>query len=344
MADWQPLNTVSGFVQAAQPAPPLAVNIPQKEPTVVTVKHEVTTNVKQGAVIGGWVCFAIGVGAMYFSMWSFLIYGPLFLVAFILSIIAMSQRRVIGGVALLLATLVVPTILGLFLFTFRTNKLIRDTADEIKAKELKAKAVTTAPSKLPVATPTAEAANVSPQPVATLETQAAATPSATPSEPVTPKHPQLDAKMGFRTYKLGTPFSQFNPNDLVVEEFYQKSDTKPYGVKVFDKQLGSAEIDSIDLHFLQDLLQKIRVSVKGKQSSLALKEALIAAYGQPDETVNMMSETLLWKGEDCTLALTANTMDDGSVAKFTSKSVDAQIQSITEQKAKAGAAEGASSL
>jgi len=147
LTEWQPLNTILGFVQVAAPPPqpqPIAVNIPQQGPTVVTVKHEVTANVKQGAVIGGWVCFVLGVGAMYLSMWSFVIYGPLFLVAFILSIIAMSQRRVIGGISLLLATLVIPSILGLFLFSFRTTKMIQDTAEQIKAKELKAKTVATA--------------------------------------------------------------------------------------------------------------------------------------------------------------------------------------------------------
>jgi hypothetical protein len=156
-------------------------------------------------------------------------------------------------------------------------------------------------------------------------------------EPPKPKHPTLDAKMGFRTYKLGTPFSQFNPDDLDAETAFafEKSDTKSYLVKVFDKQLGAAEIDSIQLNFIQDILQSIRVSVKGKQSSLALKDTLIAAYGQPDE-----SDT--WNGDDCVLEF-YNYHDDSS-ANFSSKSVDAKIKAITEQKAQSGAAAGAQNL
>jgi hypothetical protein len=150
--------------------------------------------------------------------------------------------------------------------------------------------------------------------------------------------------MGFRTYKLGTPFAQFNPDDLEAREAFMKTDMKPYTVKTFDKQLGAAEIDSIQLDFEQDVLQSVRVSVKGKQSSLALKDALIAAYGQPDETSNMMGEADSWNGDDCVLSLTTEAIGDGSSADFSSKSVDAKIKAITEQKAKEGAAAGAQNL
>jgi hypothetical protein len=158
------------------------------------------------------------------------------------------------------------------------------------------------------------------------------------------KHPALDAKLGFRTFKLGSPFSNFNPEDLDAESFFEKSDTKPFGVKVFDKQMGAGEIDSIQLNFNQELLQSIRVSVKGKQSSLALRESLISAYGQPDETTDLFAKTLTWNGEDCTITLDSEAIGEGSVAVFSSKSVDAKIESITEQKAKAGAASGAQNL
>jgi len=38
-----------------------------------------------------------------------------------LSIVAMAQKRVLGGILLLLATLVIPSVLGLYLFTTRTT-------------------------------------------------------------------------------------------------------------------------------------------------------------------------------------------------------------------------------
>ncbi len=74
-------------------------------------RHEVKTNVKQGALIGAVACFAIGNILMFISLWSFIIYSPLFLAAFVLSIVAMSQKRVVGGLVMLLLTLIVPPIL-----------------------------------------------------------------------------------------------------------------------------------------------------------------------------------------------------------------------------------------
>ena len=74
-------------------------------------QHEVKTNVKQGALIGAVACFLIGIILMFISLWSFIIYSPLFLAAFILSIVAMSQKRVAGGLVMLLLTLIMPPVL-----------------------------------------------------------------------------------------------------------------------------------------------------------------------------------------------------------------------------------------
>lgn len=122
LSEWQPLNAILAL--AAPVAAPALTAAPLNEHK----ERVVQTNVKQGAIIGGWVCFALGTGLMTFSMWSFFIYGPLFLVAFILSIVAMSQRRVLGGIALLLCALLVPTALGLVLFSTRTSKFLNDVA------------------------------------------------------------------------------------------------------------------------------------------------------------------------------------------------------------------------
>jgi hypothetical protein len=168
------------------------------------------------------------------------------------------------------------------------------------------------------------------------------------SEPQTPpreipksKHPALDDKFGFRTYKLGTPLSNFTTDELEEGTTFIKTDTRVFFVKNFDKQIGAAEIDSIALYFLQDTLQSIRVSVKGEQSCLGLKEALIAAYGHPDKEDTFMGDSLTWEGDDCVLEYTS--LVDGH-ADFSSKSVDAKIAAITEAKAKAGAGAGAKNL
>ncbi|MEI6072110.1 MAG: DUF4339 domain-containing protein [Verrucomicrobiae bacterium] len=141
LTEWQPLNS---FLPAPQnlpaPAKPVSASPTYTENREASParsrqgwqQQEVQTNVKQGAIIGGWVCFLLGVLTMYLSMWTFVIYGPLFLVAFILSIVAMSQRRVLGGIALLLATLVVPAILGLFLFSTRTVEFAEKMSNQIE--------------------------------------------------------------------------------------------------------------------------------------------------------------------------------------------------------------------
>ena len=95
-------------------------------------RTEIQTNVKQGALIGGFVCFVIGIIFMFSSLWSFFLYGPLFLAAFVLSIVAMSQRRVLGGIGLLLLTLIVPGVLGLILFSTRTAKVADAMSKQIQ--------------------------------------------------------------------------------------------------------------------------------------------------------------------------------------------------------------------
>lgn len=82
--------------------------------------------VKQGAAIGGWLCFFLGAGIMYFSVWTFILYVPLFLVAFILSIAAMAQGRIVLGIVLLLATLIVPPIQWFVLTATRLDKFMKD--------------------------------------------------------------------------------------------------------------------------------------------------------------------------------------------------------------------------
>jgi len=79
---------------------------------------------KQGAAIGGWVCFGLGVLIMYWSVWTFILYVPLFFVAFVLSIVAMAQRRILLGLALLLATILIPLIEWFALAATRTNKFL----------------------------------------------------------------------------------------------------------------------------------------------------------------------------------------------------------------------------
>jgi hypothetical protein len=122
LSEWQPLHAVFDLpAPVAPPAP--AYQIPRQS---TEEPRTVMTNVKQGAIIGGWACFGLGILFMLWSLMLFFLYGPFFLVAFVLSIVAMSQRRVVGGISLLMATLLIPTILGAVLFATRTKKFAED--------------------------------------------------------------------------------------------------------------------------------------------------------------------------------------------------------------------------
>jgi hypothetical protein len=339
----------------------------------------VQTNVKQRALLGGAVCLFVGLGFMHFTVFSVAIYGALLLAAFVLSIVAMAHGRVWGGMVLLVITLVAPYLSGAVV-TWRQPPALADsfTQDSLKKQleetqrklsdqagvstpsdstlsSLSAAPLNTTDSSLsapPPDTSTTPASNPAPLPVASAAT-AFSTTSFSPgtntvpvevAAPPGPKHPALDEKFGFRGFRLGTSFSQFRPDQLQAEETDGSSDTKPFFVKTFDRQLGAAQIDSIQLDFTQDILQSVRVEVKGDESALALRDSLIAAYGKPDKDQSFLSETLTWEGDDCVLQLHFDMGDGGATAEFSSKSVDDQIKAITEEKAKAGAAAGAQNL
>jgi hypothetical protein len=75
---------------------------------------------KQGAVIGGWICLLLGALAMLWSLFSFFIYLPLFLAAFVLGIVAIAQRRLANGIPILLLSVLIPIVLAVSLGAFRT--------------------------------------------------------------------------------------------------------------------------------------------------------------------------------------------------------------------------------
>jgi DNA-directed RNA polymerase subunit RPC12/RpoP len=71
------------------------------------VRIETQTNVNQGAVIWGWVCFFLGIlCVLILTAFSAFIYGPLFLASFILGIIAIVQGRMVQGIFILIANII----------------------------------------------------------------------------------------------------------------------------------------------------------------------------------------------------------------------------------------------
>lgn len=94
-----------------------------------------------GAAIGGWICFVLGMAVMAWSLWFFLVYGPLFLVSFVLAIVCLARRQLGNGIGMLLATLVVPVVTFVTLGTLRTDAALK----ELNAIPAKTRA--TAPAK-----------------------------------------------------------------------------------------------------------------------------------------------------------------------------------------------------
>lgn len=116
-------------------------------------EHEVQTNVKQGALIGAVVCFLIGIIVMFVSLWAFIMYTPLFLAAFVLSIAAMAQKRVAGGILMMLLTVIVPPVLFFGLGAVRLNKAL----DEVSKSPGQTSAETDKSIAAPQSTPPAPA-------------------------------------------------------------------------------------------------------------------------------------------------------------------------------------------
>lgn len=92
-----------------------------------------TQPVKQGAALGGWVCFGLGIVTMYLSLFLFFIYGPLICVALILSVVAMAQRRIVGGLVLLLSCLLVAPALWMGLTTVRGTETLEQVNQVLDA-------------------------------------------------------------------------------------------------------------------------------------------------------------------------------------------------------------------
>ena len=124
---------------------------------------ELKTNVKQGAIIGGWVCFGVGAALMFLSLWAIIFYAPLFFAAFVLSIVAMAQGRVAGGLTLLLCCVIIPSLTFLGLMA----RLVQPS-DALKSPSPSTSLETATPTLTSGATPTpspAELATTSSTPV-----------------------------------------------------------------------------------------------------------------------------------------------------------------------------------
>jgi len=311
LSEWKQLGEL---LKNPETPPPLPTNPQLENPSIIQ------TNVQQGAMIGGWVCFALGIVTMYLSMWTFFIYGPLFLAAFILSILAMAQKRIAGGIILLLATILIPSLMGLFLFTFRTTQAV--------AKVLG------------------------------VENNQPAKPSNPKNDELDNKNGFRNLILGSQYDSLKDLIEV--DNGFIVNLLKSKDDeSKRYVLKDKGENIGDAEIDEIVLIFNQNILSKISVKVKGKQNTLILRESLIKAYGEPFADSKKISswygaktslELIMAENPDSATAEYTNKEINDKIQKIISNNTLIKNEEIRKQdddlkkKAKENADEGSKSL
>lgn len=93
--------------------------------------------IKKDALSGVFACFALAVVLNLWSMWLLPLFAILYMVAFILSICAIAQRRIVWGIILLLSSFLFPIIVsGLKLGYESAQKKIKMVEDEKFKKEL----------------------------------------------------------------------------------------------------------------------------------------------------------------------------------------------------------------
>lgn len=71
---------------------------------------------------------------MVWSLLLFLLWGPLFLAAFVLAIVALAQRRIGHGVSILLLSILIPVVLGMALGAYRTSELMQQVEQAQKQR------------------------------------------------------------------------------------------------------------------------------------------------------------------------------------------------------------------
>lgn len=156
MEGWAPAGELLYVPQPPQvpieppPLPqPTAMPARQRQSTDSPNPQHASTTLRQGASIGGWICFVLGATLIAISFWTLPLSGPLLLAAFALSVSALSQKRLLSGIVLLLATLIIPPTITLWKIRFSIDRSF-ETAKQRLAPQMQ-----TPPSDPRTATETA---------------------------------------------------------------------------------------------------------------------------------------------------------------------------------------------
>ena len=132
--DTNPPPTTSGTPHLRPPPPPPTLTScpnPSFEPSSPSAFSGTLQMLTQrGPIIGGWTCFSIGFIILILFSWPFYIHFAFFVLALILSIEAMSEQKLIGGLSLLLTTLLLPTLVGFGLLFLQLNQDVKSISEE----------------------------------------------------------------------------------------------------------------------------------------------------------------------------------------------------------------------
>ena len=202
------LESVTNHHVPQEPTEPITTydRIANKLASSGVQSEEVQTNVKQGALIGGCVCFVVAAICLIAPFPTFFLWIPLAVAAFILSIVAMSQRRVFGGLCLLLLTVIgVP-----ILWAYGVHEFGKTFSEALTGYEQRKSAHESTPSlKTASESPVTDKSTMPGQPAPGAEASSAiptapgASSIQTDTKTSLEQPTALDVKGGFREYRLG---------------------------------------------------------------------------------------------------------------------------------------------
>lgn len=119
-------------------------------------------NVKQGALIGAGICLLLALSLHFVTNFLFLLYAPLYLAAFVLSIVALAQKRILGGILLLASSIVSPfLIMGINLVRFAEEN--RKATQRIESVNASASTTRSDTPRQPKHSPSTQSAFVKPE-------------------------------------------------------------------------------------------------------------------------------------------------------------------------------------
>lgn len=126
----------------------------------------------------------------------------------------------------------------------------------------------------------------------------------------------LNEKYGFRTAHFEALVSDFK--DLLLVDNGKL--TKGYIRRGDSKKIGGASIERIVYYFYKGQLSHVAIATNGLANSKALLEALIAQYGEPEESRERL-EKYFWSSSRVMMAYDGNLITHDAIVMISSKPV-----------------------